>query len=129
MSNIITKGPTVDEFFVTHYDDLLRYCSSRWNGSGQDVLHVAYEMLREYEYCTFTLFTKKAKEAARNLLRTQRREIPYETLPVAIEYELNICEICAGRISCDECVEHHLHGLLHGQLSLPFVESVEGGEE
>jgi len=126
MSNRLPGKVTVDEFFVTHYDDLLRYCSSRWNGSGQDVLHVAYEMLREYKYCTFTLFVQKTKEAARNLLKWKKRKLPYDALPpVAIDYELSICEICAQRLDCAKCDEIHLRDILTGQLSLPFEK---GGE-
>jgi hypothetical protein len=115
---------SVDEFFVEHYHSLLKFCTAKWNGNGQDVLHTAYELISSsgYEYCTFTLFCLKAAEAARNLLKVQKRELPYDALPVAIPIvHENICEVCGGRILCEQCDESHLRGLLYGQLSLPFT--------
>ncbi len=56
----------VDDFFVKNYNSLARYCHAHWNGSGQDVLHGAWEKARKrYQDINFDLFTDLALEASR----------------------------------------------------------------
>jgi hypothetical protein len=57
------------EFFEKNYVKLSRYCRSRWNGQGEDVMHQAMQIALEkkYAYMTFSLFTLIAKGAARDL--------------------------------------------------------------
>jgi hypothetical protein len=59
----------VDDFFTQRYDSLNRYCHSRWNGQGGDVLHSAWELAKKHEYThiNFSLFGKLCLNAARKL--------------------------------------------------------------
>jgi hypothetical protein len=59
----------VDDFFELRYASLSRWCCSRWNGSGGDVLHSAWELAikKQYAHINFSLFAMLAQEAARNL--------------------------------------------------------------
>ncbi len=68
METAVAAKKTVEEFFVTEYASLLRYCRSRWNFSGGDVCHTAFEIARErYTHINFSLFVSLCHEAARDL--------------------------------------------------------------
>lgn len=79
-----TNSTNVDEFFEQNYPSLMSFCRSKWNGSGEDVLHQTYVILRErYQTVTFSLFMVTAREAARVLgLHRCGRELPlHENIP------------------------------------------------
>jgi hypothetical protein len=58
----------IDDFFAERYHSLSRWCQSRYNGSGQDVMHSAYELaIDRYQHINFSLFASLCAEAARNL--------------------------------------------------------------
>lgn len=73
---------STDEFFEQNYPDLLTYCRQRWNGSGEDVLHETYLIIRgRYQTVTFSLFVVTTREAARNL-GLFKKELPlHENIP------------------------------------------------
>ena len=39
---------TLDEFFVRNYNKFSAYCKLKWNGSGEDLCHVANEIVITY---------------------------------------------------------------------------------
>lgn len=59
----------IDDFFVNNYQRLLGWCHSRWNGSGGDVMHSAWELAKKrgYTYINFSFFCGLCKDAARKL--------------------------------------------------------------
>jgi len=79
---------SVAEFVQKDYHNLSRWCHSRWNGSGQDVLHEAIRLAAgeknkdgtwervPLQYLTFTLFARLAAEAARGIKLRQWRHTP-----------------------------------------------------
>ncbi|MEM4204466.1 MAG: hypothetical protein QXS54_10400 [Candidatus Methanomethylicaceae archaeon] len=127
---------SVDEFFKTHYSHLLHYCCSRWNGSGQDILHQVYLILRErYPRINFSLFMTTCHEAAR-ALGLHRRELPlYENIPQQTTQEEKedprmerLCQVLAQKPTDPEEIltrkdmVSRLRAEYYGQLSFAFTE-------
>jgi hypothetical protein len=59
----------IEDFFSLRYVSLSKWCHSRYNGSGGDVLNsvVVIATERGYTYMTMALFRMLAREAARDL--------------------------------------------------------------
>jgi len=67
-----TPNNSVAQFFGENYPSLKKYCHSKWNGSGDDVLHEAFIIASQrYLDINFSLFTRLAAESARKLKISQ----------------------------------------------------------
>lgn len=63
-----TQQEKVETFFEKNYNSLSKFCHSRWNGRGDDVLHSAFVIAKQrYKKINFSLFTKITREAARSI--------------------------------------------------------------
>jgi hypothetical protein len=64
-----SHGCSIHEFVEKNHKQLVRWCCTRWNGSGGDVMHTAVVIAieRKYGHMTTSLFRLLCQEAARNL--------------------------------------------------------------
>jgi len=87
------------EFFEKNLSKLTRFCHQRWNGNGADVLQEAAKQGLKYDYMTFSLFTRLALDAARDLKisRWQHTEEGAIILPPTRHQKMK-CEKCG----CDK---------------------------
>jgi len=62
-----TCGLSLEQFFERNLPKLLRYCHSKWDGSGEDVMQEAMKHGTKYGYMTFSLFHDLCLATARDL--------------------------------------------------------------
>lgn len=66
----------IKEFFTNNYNSLAKYCKTKWDNDGEDILHETFLLAdKRYTKMNFSLFTLLVKEANRKLFDFKNRQI------------------------------------------------------